>query len=135
MKSVSKLIWRFVGILLLSSFIILTINLTVFVAIFVKQSPDISTSPYNMAEKVGRALQKTQNGYLLNTEMTAILSDHNVWCVLIDNDTLQVVWQTENTPASIPNSYTLSDISNLTLGYVEGYPAERNREFVQERSR
>ena len=122
MKSVPKLIRRFVGILLLSSVLILIINLAVFVIVLAKQSPDASTSPYNIAEETGRALQKTANAYSLNEEMTATLKENNIWGILIENDTLQVVWQTENVPSTIPNSYTLSDISDLTLGYIDGYP-------------
>lgn len=122
MKSVPKLIRRFVGILLLSSVLILIINLAVFVVILAKQSPDASTSPYNIAEETGSSLQKTENGYSLNEEMTTKLNDNNVWAILIDNSTLQVVWQTENVPDTIPSSYTLSDISDLTLGYIDSYP-------------
>lgn len=122
MKSVPKLIRRFVGILLLSSVLILIINLAVFVVILAKHSPDVSASPYNIATETGKVLQKAENGYSLNEEMTAKLNENNIWAILIDNDTLQVVWQTENVPANVPSSYTLSDISDLTLGYIDGYP-------------
>lgn len=34
---------------------------------------------------------------------------------------MQVVWHTSNLPNSVPTSYTLSDIANLTIGYIDGY--------------
>lgn len=122
MKSVPKLIRRFVGILLLSSVLILVINLAVFVVIMVRQSPDAAASPYNIAAEIGKALQISDKGYVLSEEMSAELEANDVWAILIDNDTLQAVWKTENVPDSVPNAYTLSDIADLTIGYVDGYP-------------
>ena len=49
------------------------------------------------------------------------MQENEAWAILIDND-LQVVWQTENLPNSIPSAYTLSDIADLALGYIDGYP-------------
>ena len=31
-------------------------------------------------------------------------------------------WKTDNVPATVPNDYTLSDIANLSVGYLDGYP-------------
>ena len=45
-----------------------------------------------------------------------------MWAILIDNETLQVTWKTENVPAAIPTEYTVSDIANISLGYIDGYP-------------
>ncbi len=122
MKSVPKLIRRFVGILLLSSVVLLILNLVLFFIIMARQAPDANTSPYNIAAETGKALQRTENGYYLSEEASVKLSENDVWAILIDNSTSQVVWKTENVPDNIPSSYTLSDISDLTLGYIDGYP-------------
>ncbi len=123
MKSVPKLIRRFVGILLLSSVLIVIINFVALAVLMVGQSPDKAASPYNIAAETGKALQVSENGdYLLPESMSAKLADNDVWAILIDNDTSQVVWKTENVPATIPNEYTLSDIADLTVGYLDGYP-------------
>lgn len=42
--------------------------------------------------------------------------------MIVDNDTLQIVWKTENVPDTIPASYSLSDIADLSVGYLDGYP-------------
>lgn len=122
MKSVPKLIRRFVGILLLSSVLLLVINFVIYTIMIVKQSPNADNSPYNIALETGKALQATENGYTLPEEMSKKLQKNDIWAVLIDDDTLQVVWHTSNVPNSVPTSYTLSDISNLTIGYIDGYP-------------
>lgn len=122
MKSVSKLIRRFVGILLLSSILILVINFIILAIIMAKSSPDVANSPYNIAAETGKALQATKNGYVLSEEIIDKLKSSDIWVILIDNDTLQVAWKTENVPESIPSAYTLSDITDLTTGYIDGYP-------------
>lgn len=122
MKSVPKLIRRFVGILLLSSVLILVINFVVFAMFMVKLSPNTAASPYNIATETGKALKLEYNGYVLSEEVSAKLKANDVWAILIDNGTSQVVWRTENVPDSVPSAYTLSDIANLAIGYIEGYP-------------
>lgn len=122
MKSVPKLIRRFVGILLLSSVLIFFINFLMFAILMISQFPDEENSPYNIATEAGKALEETDSGYMLSKDISAKLQENQAWAILIDNDTLQVVWQTENLPNSIPSAYTLSDIANLTVGYIDGYP-------------
>lgn len=122
MKSVPKLIRSFVGILLLSSVLILVINLVVFAIFMVKLSPNTAASPYNIATETAKALKSTNNGYALSEEVSVKLKANDVWAILIDNDTAQVVWKTENVPDSVPSAYTLSDIANLVIGHIDGYP-------------
>ena len=123
MKSVPKLIRRFVGILLLSSILIVFINFIAFVVLMASHIPAKDASPYNIATETGKALQVSTSGdYVLSENMSAKLTDCSAWAILIDNDTLKVTWKTENVPAAIPNDYTLSDIANLSVGYLDGYP-------------
>lgn len=124
MKSVPKLIRRFVGILLLSSVLIVIINFIVLALLMAWQSPNKTTSPYNIAKETGEALQISDDGeeYALSEEMSAKLAQNDIWAILIDNDTAQVIWKTQNVPTTIPSEYTLSDIANLSVGYLDGYP-------------
>lgn len=57
MKSVPKLIRRFVGILLLSSILIVIINVIAFVALMASKIPDENTSPYSIAKETGTAVK------------------------------------------------------------------------------
>ncbi len=123
MKSIPKLIRRFVGILLLSSILLCAVNFIVFALLMVCHSPNVNTSPYHMAKETGENLQLSKQGYILSAEMSAKLAENDVWAICIDNDTLKVVWKTQNTPASIPNDYTLSAIADLSVGYLDGYPS------------
>lgn len=123
MKSVPKLIRRFVGILLLSSVLLLVINFVALAVLMASQAPDKAASPYNIAAEAGKALQVSDHGsYVLSESMSAKLEDCGAWAIFIGNDTLQVAWKTDNVPATVPNDYTLSDIANLSVGYLDGYP-------------
>lgn len=120
MKSVPKLIRRFISILFLSFILLIALNITLLVILTMNQIPN--SSPWMTAQKAAEHLQKTDSNYVLDEELVCELEKSDVWAIFIDNDTMQVVWQTENLPESIPMSYTISDIAGLTRGYIDEYP-------------
>lgn len=120
MKSVPKLIRRFVGIMILSILLLIIINMIFYAVVFVRNTSRVSA--WDTADKAAAALQLTDTGYSMSGDMEAELKEENVWAVFIDNETRQVKWQTENLPGSVPAQYTLSDIAELTRGYIDGYP-------------
>ncbi|WP_042678393.1 sensor histidine kinase [Anaerosalibacter massiliensis] len=120
MKSIPKLIRRFIGILLLSSFLLIVFN---FIAIAViGYSQTASGSPWKTATDTAKALSKSKNSYILSESLSKELNSNNTWAILVDNNTKNVIWHTENLPNEIPTEYSLSDISMLTRGYIKGYP-------------
>lgn len=121
MKSVPKLIRRFIGILLFSSALLLLLNFILLAVYTSSQMPN--ARPWKTAEEVGRNLQQAGGGeYLLPEALLLELEESGVWGILIDNHTMQVVWQTDNLPQTVPTSYAASDIAGLTRGYIDGYP-------------
>lgn len=120
MKSIPKLIRRFVGIMTLSTILLVILNVTYFAIVFVRNTSTFS--PWDMADHVAAALQLTDSGYFISDDVMAELKEENAWAFLIDEDTRQVVWRTDNLPDNIPVQYTLSNIAELTRGYVDGYP-------------
>ena len=122
MNNLPKLIRRFTGILLLSFILLLLVNFVVLAFLMAWQSPSVASSPYNVAIQTGKAFQASENGYTLQEDISTQLKQQDVWAFVVDNDTLQIVWKTENLPDTIPTSYTLSDIADLSVGYLDGYP-------------
>ena len=120
MKSIPKLIRRFVGIMTLSTILLVILNVIFFAIVFVRNTSTFS--PWDMADHAAAALQLTDSGYFISDDVIAELKEENAWAILIDNDTRQVVWQTDNLPDNIPMQYTLSNVAELTRGYVDGYP-------------
>lgn len=120
MKSIPKLIHRFVNLLLLSSFLLVTLNIAAL--ILIGRTRTAAGSPYTTANEIAQSIEITENGYSLNSDYLEQLEQNNIWAILIDDETHFVVWNTANLPNDIPRQYSLADISALTLGYVEGYP-------------
>ena len=120
MKDITKLIRRFVGILLLSTVLVIVLNIIILAVISASQTA--SGRPWTTAKETADALQETETGYVLSGNISDRLSRENAWAIYIDNDTLEVKWHTENLPDTIPLQYTISDIASLTRGYIDGYP-------------
>ncbi len=120
MKSIPKLIRRFVGLLLLSFLLLVAVNILLLAAIVSRQTAN--ARPWGITEKVAAALNQTENGCVLSREGAEILQSSGAWAILIDNDTRTVVWHSDDLPESVPYRYTLSDIAGLTRGYIDGYP-------------
>lgn len=120
MKSIPKLIRRFVGIMMLSIILLVILNVTFYAIVFVRNTPVFS--PWDMAQQAADALHLTDTGVFLSDDIEIQLAAQDVWAVLIDDDTRKVIWHTNNLPDNIPMQYTLSDIAELTRGYVGGYP-------------
>ncbi len=121
MKSIPKLIRRYVGILLLSCVLLFVLNLVLLAVFTARQIPN--AYPWRTAEEVADALHQTEDGsYDLPAAVSMELKSADAWAIFIDNETKQVKWQTVNLPETIPQSYTLSDIASLTRGYIDGYP-------------
>lgn len=117
MKSVPRLIRRFLGILIISFILMFFLNIIILFVTAEKQTA--SGHPYTTAKEIGAALRKTEKGYELDKASLKVLEKDNIWAICIDDKTHQVVWRTKNTPDTVPGSYSLSDISNLTLGYIQ----------------
>lgn len=120
MQNLAKYLRRFVGGLLLTSFLIIAVNIIVLVVIMSKQTPSIY--PWRTAEEVLEALTLVKNEYVLAEEVEEALKRDGAWAIYIDNNTQEVVWQTDNLPESIPKSFSLSAVAQLTRGYLDGYP-------------
>lgn len=106
MKSVPKLIRRFVGIMLLSSMLLIILNFALLCIYTLNQTPN--GSPWITAQEVADDLSKNENGYVLSENMALEIQNTNVWAIFIDNRTMKVVWQTDNLPETVPMSYTVS---------------------------
>lgn len=120
MKSIPKLIKRFTGILLLSSFLLILFNFIAIAVIGYNQAS--SGSPWEIAAETAQVLSKSKNGYVLPEKALQELNSQSAWAILIDNDTKKIIWHTENLPNNIPTEYSLSDIATLTRGYLKDFP-------------
>ena len=120
MKSVPKLIRRFISILFLSFLLLIIVNLAFLGIIAKTQEPN--SHPWTIAKDAAKSLKKTENGYVMPNKMAEKIKKDDAWAVFLENETGKCVWNLPNLPDSIPLEYTISDIANLTRGYIDGYP-------------
>ena len=62
MKSIPKLIQRFISIFLLSSVLIVSMNIIAFIVLIGNYALDKEMSPYSIAKETGEALQLSASG-------------------------------------------------------------------------
>ncbi len=121
MKSIPKLIRRFLGLLVLTSFLLLVFNILVLVIIGIQQNK--GDSPWLVASQTAKAITLRKSGdYTLSSEMAEKLVKNRAWAILIDDNSHKIIWYTDNLPEEIPKEFTLSDIASLTRGYLKDYP-------------
>ncbi len=120
MKSIPKLIRRFVLILLLSIFLFLALN--VGFLIFYTVGHSTGGGPWTAAQDAAGSMEETAAGYVMSGEMQAELQSRDIWAVYIDNATLKALWHSDNLPDSVPLGYTASEIASLTRGYIDDCP-------------
>lgn len=122
MRNLSKIIRRFTSILLLSFILLVLVNFAVSAYLVFRLSPSADDSPYDTAIQTGRSFYVSESGYTLPEDISMKLREHDIWAFVIDNTTMEIVWKTDNFPDTIPTNYTLADIANLSVGYLDGYP-------------
>lgn len=121
MKSIFKLIRRFVMILMLSMIGLLVVNVVLFISLTHQERS--SPGGWTMAEELGELLTETEDGeWMLPEEGKEMLSGERVWAVLIEDGTGDVIWHSDDLPGEIPLHYSVGDISWGTRGYIEDYP-------------
>ena len=120
MKSIPKLIRRFVLILLLSIFLFLVLNMGFLIAYTMGHSAN--GRPWTTAQDAAEAMEVREEGYTLPEEMQTELESENIWAVYIDNTTLKALWHSDNLPDTVPLEYTASEIASLTRGYIDDCP-------------
>lgn len=120
MKSIPRLIRRCIGIAISFMFLLLLLNLLLLY--FMTKDQTASGSPYTTADEVARGLVRTGEGCVLEQDLLEVLQGEEAWAFFIDNDTHRVIWHTQDLPEDIPMEYSLSAVSDLTLGYIRDYP-------------
>ena len=120
MKSVPKLIRRFVGILFVST--LLDLGVKLLLLLIAADSTVPNDSPYKTARAVAGELTLVNGRYRFSPQGEELLAGEDAWAMLISDESLQVVWRSENLPGEIPGEYTLADIAEFTRGYLKDYP-------------
>lgn len=69
------------------------------------------------------ALTITDDGYVLDDEMTQMFENRNQWAMLLDRDG-KVIWSIKK-PDELQDFYTQADIARMSKWYLQGYPVHQ----------
>lgn len=119
LKHISKWSLRFLGLLMLSTLLLIILN-TIIMVVTINQHSN--TSPWRIAEESVEAIQQENGSYTISEQMATRLQEEQAWAIFIDDTTREVVWHSDHLPDHIPTEYSLSDIASLTRGYLNDYP-------------
>lgn len=97
------------------------INIVLFIVLAVVSSSRGSHSPTQLLEQISADLQQSGESYSLSEDTAAQMTQENAWCMLISNDTGDVIWNYQ-IPSELPLHYTPGDIAEMTRWYLEDYP-------------
>ena len=125
MKSIMKLLRRCIGILLLSGLLLLVLNIAALGVLSWGIAPN--ASPWSVAEKVAGALAPPSSSektgeFGLTGEAAQEFEASGAWGLLLDDHNGEILWQAGPVPKGLPKAFSLSDVANLTRGYLKDFP-------------
>lgn len=123
MKSTLKLVRRIVLTLILSMVLLLVLNFAILLGISIRHMGNKTAGGWQAAEIIGEELEETETGTILLSEKgKETLAQRNAWAVLVDDETGDVIWHSDDLPEGVPLHYSIADISWYTRGYIADYP-------------
>lgn len=120
MKSMLKLIRRFILILLVSMFLLLVFNMVFLISISAPHRG--GGGIWTAAKTVADSLSSGSGGLRLSEEGQKTLGEHDAWAILIQDKSGTVVWSSPNLPDEIPTHYSAAEIAKAVNGYICDYP-------------
>lgn len=118
MRSIARILARFVAATVAITFIVLIFNVVLFCAWTVNNHDN--GNPEKLTKNIAQNLKVEGERYTLSSQSRVMLRDNHSWAMLID-DSGKVVWS-EGLPEEIPMTYTASDIAAFSRWYLKDYP-------------
>lgn len=127
MKSLFRVIFRYMGTAVLIIIFILAMNVASFIYMgyqtLQKEQREGSEYMRSHLAAMGAEMKETDGAYDLTPEGYEILEETGYeWAMLI-NGQGQVVWEWK-VPAEVPRSYTMADVSVFSKWYIADYPVK-----------
>ncbi|MCM3039136.1 HAMP domain-containing histidine kinase [Paenibacillus motobuensis] len=119
MDGAARILRRFAGATIVISVFLLILNF-ILLGVWIFKGMNEGQSPDSITQKVAVALQSNASGYSLHEDGQRLLEQNEAWAMLI-NGRGDVVWDFD-LPATLPWSYTLTEVAQFTRNYLMDYP-------------
>jgi signal transduction histidine kinase len=120
MKSMTKVLVRYVASAAGVALILLVLNLVVALAWVIQASGDVKT--YYRVSEIADGLTKQSDGYAFSEIGQAAMNGRFQWAMLLNEDGA-VIWS-QNLPDDVKRTYTISEVASFTRWYLEDYPVQ-----------
>lgn len=122
MKKVTGMIKRFIIAIILLFLLLIAMNILIYFLFFSSNVQHYQKSePIKLLDKTSNALIYKDGEYHLDSDVQYILNKTNVWAILIENQTGNVIWSFEK-PNGIPDNFNLTQVSQFSRYYLQDYP-------------
>jgi signal transduction histidine kinase len=119
MKSMLKILTRYVFSAAGIALILLMLNLTLLLVWFIQSSKN-DIREFSTAE-VANELINENGDYRLSDRGKEAINQYYQWAMLLDEKSGQVIWS-EKLPTDVPREYTISDVASFSRWYLKDYP-------------
>lgn len=119
MKSMLKILTRYVFSAAGIALILLMLNLTLLLVWFIQTSKN-DIREFSTAE-VASELTKENGDYLMSDRGKEAINQFYQWAMLLDEKSGKVIWS-EKLPTDVPREYTISDVASFSRWYLKDYP-------------
>lgn len=119
MKSIVRILSRYVASAAGIALILLMLNLTLLLFWFIQSSKN-DIREFSTAQ-VASELIKENGDYRLSDRGKEAINQYYQWAMLLDEKSGQVIWS-EKLPTDVPREYTISDVASFSRWYLKDYP-------------
>jgi signal transduction histidine kinase len=120
MKSMIKILIRYVLFAAGVALILIIINFTALLAWTVQSSEIMKTQTDSNISQFADQLTRSENGFILSSSTKAKIKKKFQWAMLL-NHKGRVIWSM-NLPDDVPLKYSVSDVASFTHWYLNDYP-------------
>lgn len=122
MKKITAMIKKFFVATFLLFVTLIAMNILLYIIFFFNNVQHYQKNePVKTLEKTSNALINKYGEYSLDREIEDELEKSNIWGILIENQTGNVIWSFQ-VPKEVPNYFTLTEISQFSKYYLKDYP-------------
>ena len=121
MKQVATLIKKYILILLIGVVAMFLLN-NLLGYLYIRLVVNTNTPlPQSVIAETAAALTVKNDTFTLSDEAGQMLAQKNIWAMLLDDQTGNVLWS-DRLPEEIPQNFTATDIAKFSRAYLKDYP-------------
>lgn len=121
MMNIKKFFKKYVHSSVKLFFFFILINIIFFVVLATISGKHGSSNPSKLLKQISCEIQKSETGYFISESTINMLDQQHVWCILIDNQSGEILWD-YCYPTELQQNFSYGDLAEITRWYFNDYP-------------